>query len=432
MFKIWASKKINCSFMKTDKTYSSCVVVITAAGRGARMNSSVPKQYLKIAGVPILRYTILAFLEHKKVDDIVVVISEEDVELYKEATQGLDLLEPVIGGKTRQESVMRGLESIKYLSPDKVLIHDAVRPFVSKKIISNIIDKLDHSSAVVPAIQIDDTIKKYTNNSKLLWTIDRSDLWRAQTPQGFLYNEIMKYHEIYKDIPFTDDSAIGERAGMTVAIVPGSQYNFKITTQDDYERAKETLVFRDASVKVKKEVRFGIGYDIHIFAEPEGKKPGLKNRQASDATTTIRIAGVDIEFNKRIEAHSDGDVAIHSLMDALLGAVGADDIGTHFPDSDHKFRNIDSRILLKHVMAIVSKAGAKIVNCDLTIVCEKPKLGNYREKMRESLAEILKIDKSRINIKAKTNEKLDAIGAGKAIACHAIAGVELDCYEKEE
>ena len=394
------------------------VALITACGRGNRFNrgEGIPKQYLPLAGLPLLRHSILAFLNHPQIDDVMCVIHPEDIALYEEATAGLDLLNPVFGGDTRQASIRFGLEALREHNPDKVLIHDGVRPFVSKRVINGILEKLETHPAVIPAVAVEDTLKKYSDG-KIEWTLERENLWRAQTPQGFIYEDILNSHIAFKDLNFTDDSALNEYAGIPVAIVPGSQNNFKITTEEDYERAK-----RMASMliqNVKEENRCGSGFDVHAFRERE-----------KDENNLIRICGVDIEFDKKIDAHSDGDVGIHAAMDALLGAIGEGDIGEHFSPTDARWKNIDSREMLKIVKHLLVKKGAKILNLDITIICERPKVLKFKNQMKEQMAEVLGINKSRVNIKATTTEKLGFLGRGEGIAAQAVASIWMAVTEE--
>jgi 2-C-methyl-D-erythritol 4-phosphate cytidylyltransferase/2-C-methyl-D-erythritol 2,4-cyclodiphosphate synthase len=385
------------------------VALITACGRGNRFNrgEGIPKQYLPLAGIPMLRHSIMAFLNHPQVSDVLCVIHPDDIELYEQSTIGLDLLNPVFGGETRQSSIRIGLEELIDYKPNKVLIHDGVRPFVSKRIINGILEKLESHPAVIPAIAVEDTIKKI-GDGKIEWTLERENLWRAQTPQGFLYQDILNSHIAFKDLNFTDDSALNEYAGIPVAIVPGSQNNFKITTEEDYDRAKHMIPFLIDDYR--EETRCGIGFDVHGFRKIE-----------NDEDNFIRLCGTEIEFDKKILAHSDGDVGIHALIDALLGAIGSGDIGEHFPPSEQKWKNCDSREMLKKVYGIIQKSSASILNIDLTIICEKPKILKYKNKMKEELSAILGISSQRINIKATTTEKLGFIGREEGIACQAIA-----------
>lgn len=387
------------------------VALITACGRGNRFNrgEGIPKQYLPLAGTPLLRHSILAFLNNPKIDDVICVIHPDDVALYEEATAGLDLLNPVFGGDSRQASIRLGLETLREYNPSKVLIHDGVRPFVSKRVINGILEKLETHPAVIPAIAVEDTLKKYSDG-KIEWTLERENLWRAQTPQGFIYEDILNSHIAFKDLNFTDDSALNEYAGIPVAIVPGSQNNFKITTEEDYERAQ-----RMASMlikNVKEENRCGSGFDVHGFRAKEEGEDNL-----------VRICGVDVEFDQKIDAHSDGDVGIHALIDALLGAIGEGDIGEHFPPSDAKWKNIDSREMLKIVNHLLIKKGASILNIDITIICEKPRISKFKIQMKEELAKVLNISKARVNVKATTTEKLGFLGREEGIAAQAVASI---------
>lgn len=393
------------------------IALITACGRGNRFNrgEGIPKQYLPIAGKSLLRHSVLAFLNHPKIDDVICIIHPDDVELYEEAVAGLDLLNPVYGSDTRQASIRMGLEALRVSAPDKVLIHDGVRPFVSKRIINGILEKLETHPAVIPAIAVEDTLKKYSDG-KIEWTLERENLWRAQTPQGFIYEDILNSHIAFKDLSFTDDAALNEYAGIPVAIVPGSQNNFKITTEEDYERAGRVAML--SIENVHEETRSGTGFDVHAF----------RDRKAAE-NNFIRLCGVDVEFDRKIQAHSDGDVGIHALIDALLGAVGEGDIGDYFPPSDSRWENCDSCDMLKIVSHLLIKKGAKIVNLDVTLICEKPKVSKLKRKMKEKLAEVLKITADRVNIKATTTEKLGFLGRAEGIAAQASATVRMTIRE---
>lgn len=395
------------------------VALITACGRGNRFNheEGVPKQYMSLAGVPLLRHSILAFLNHKEIDDVICIIHPEDMSLYEEAVKGLDLLNPVFGGQTRQTSIRLGLEALKDYKPEKVLIHDGVRPLVSKRIISGILEKLKTHPAVIPAIAVEDTLKKY-GDGKIEWTLERDNLWRAQTPQGFLYQDILNSHTAFQNLHFTDDAALNEYAGIPVAIVPGSQNNFKITTKEDYERAQREVA--KLLQNVKEEVRCGTGFDVHAFREKEKGENNL-----------IRLGGVDVEFDKKIVAHSDGDVAIHALMDALLGAIGQGDIGDHFSPLDAKWKNSDSCEMLKIVKGFLHKKGARVVNFDLTIIGEEPKISKYKKSMKEKLTKILDISPDQANIKATTTEKLGFLGRKEGIAAQAVASVVMTSIKED-
>lgn len=394
------------------------VALITACGRGNRFNSGegLPKQYMPLAGVPLLRHAILTFLNHKEVDDVICVIHPDDQKLYEETVAGLDLLNPVFGGETRQASIRMGLEALKDYNPDKVLIHDGVRPFVSKRIINGILEKLQTHPAVIPAVPVEDTLKKYSDG-KIEWTLERDNLWRAQTPQGFAFDDILNSHIAFKNLHFTDDAALNEYAGIPVAIVPGSQNNFKITTEEDYERAKSMISVLIQNVK--EETRVGTGFDVHSFRE-----------KTKDENNFIRLGGVDIEFDKKIAAHSDGDVAIHAAMDALLGTISAGDIGELFPPNDNKWKNCNSMEMLKIVSSLVKKRGARVLNLDITIMCERPRVLKHKKAMVTEIAKVLEISGNRINIKATTTEKLGFLGREEGIAAQASAAVLLTTIEE--
>lgn len=389
------------------------VALITACGRGNRFNQGegIPKQYLPLAGAPLLRHSILTFLNHPKISDVICVIHPDDIALYEEAVIGLDLLNPVFGGDTRQSSIRIGLEALREYNPNKVLIHDGVRPFVSKRIINGILEKLETHPAVIPAVPVEDTLKK-TSDGKIEWTLERENLWRAQTPQGFLYQDILNSHVAFKDLHFTDDASLNEYAGIPVAIVPGSQNNFKITTEEDFERAKSLVAMMIPNVR--EENRVGSGFDVH----------GFRKREEGE-NNFIRICGVDVEFDKKIDAHSDGDVGIHAAIDAILGAIGEGDIGEHFPPSDMKWKNIDSREMLKIINHLLKKKGGTILNLDLTLICEKPKISKFKMPMKQMLAEVLGISSTRVSVKATTTEKLGFLGREEGIAAQAVVSIIL-------
>jgi 2-C-methyl-D-erythritol 4-phosphate cytidylyltransferase/2-C-methyl-D-erythritol 2,4-cyclodiphosphate synthase len=389
------------------------VALITACGRGNRFNQGegIPKQYLPLAGAPLLRHPILTFLNHPKISDVICVIHPDDLALYEEAVAGLDLLNPVFGGDTRQASIRLGLEALREYNPNKVLIHDGVRPFVSTRIINGILEKLETHPAVIPAVAVEDTLKK-TSDGKIEWTLERENLWRAQTPQGFLYQDILNSHVAFKDLHFTDDASLNEYAGIPVAIVPGSQNNFKITTEEDYERAKSLVSMMIPNIR--EENRCGSGFDVHGFRAREDGENNL-----------IRICGIDIEFDKKIDAHSDGDVGIHAAIDAILGAIGEGDIGDHFPPTESKWKNADSREMLKTINHLLKKKGGTILNLDLTLICEKPKISKFKNQMKTALAEVLGISTTRVNVKATTTEKLGFLGREEGIAAQAVASIAL-------
>ena len=390
---------------------SKIITLITACGRGLRLGvkDGIPKQYLPIAGMPIIRHSILQFLNHPAVDEVMCVIHPDDIYLYEEAVEGLDLLNPVFGGISRQESIRIGLEALKIQSPTKVLIHDGVRPFISKTIISGIVEKLKTHPAVIPAILVEDTIKKCENGT-IEWTVERDNLWRAQTPQGFDYQDILESHRAFKDLTFTDDAALNEYAGIPVAIIPGSQNNFKITTIEDYHRAEQM-----ATMFIKQNIghpRSGIGFDVHSFRD-----------RMPEEEENIVLGGILVPYHRKIVAHSDGDVLLHAVIDGILGAIAMGDIGELFPPSDEKWRNASSVMMLEKVDYLMKKSGYQIINIDTIVMCEEPKLWKYKPLIKSNIAKILLLQEDQVNVKATTTEKLGFLGRKEGLAVQAIVNI---------
>jgi 2-C-methyl-D-erythritol 4-phosphate cytidylyltransferase / 2-C-methyl-D-erythritol 2,4-cyclodiphosphate synthase len=382
------------------------IAIIVAAGSGERLNSEIPKQYMSLAGEPILRYGVRTFLNHPQIDAVCVVYNPEYRELYKKAVGDLPLISPVSGGKTRQESVLLGLLSVAKYQPTKILIHDAARPLVDNRIISDIVNSLDATNAVIPTLIVDDTIK-ICENGKIINTVPRDKLMRAQTPQGFVYKEIMAAHEEGKGSVCTDDASLFESLGKEVAIIKGSQNNFKITSKEDLQRAE---VIMDSFY----ETRVGMGFDAHKFCAPKQQEGNF-----------IMLCGVAIPHDMSLAGHSDADVGIHAAVDAILGAISAGDIGTHFPPSDNQWKGANSSIFLAHAAKLVRESGANIINIDITLICEKPKILPNRDRMCETIAKILDIEKSRVSVKATTTEGMGFTGRKEGIAAQAIANIKV-------
>lgn len=385
------------------------VALIVAAGRGARAGGDVPKQYADLAGMPVIRQSVKAFFDHPGVDRVRVVIHPADRPLYDSAMAGLDLPDPVTGGETRQQSVYNGLLSMADWHPDRVLVHDAARPFVSAAVIDNVVAALDDADGAVAAIRVVDTLKR-EQDGRIGDTVDRTGLWRAQTPQGFRYDALLAAHEA---IPagdwnrFTDDAAVARHAGLRVVFAQGDEDNIKITTADDLERARQRMNTRhDGSGQV---FRIGQGVDVHRFG---GDGP-------------ITLCGITIPSPHGLLGHSDADVGLHALTDALLGALGDGDIGDHFPPTDPQWRGAPSATFLKFAGERVAQRGGRIINVDLTLICEAPKIGPHRDAMRQAVAELLGIAPDRVGIKATTTEKLGFTGRGEGIAAQAVASVRL-------
>ena len=381
-----------------------CVALILAGGSGTRLGADVPKQYLDLGGRAVLRRSIEAFRNHPAVSAVRVVIGSGDRALYDRAVEGLDLPPPAEGGATRQESGLRGLESLAEFAPDLVLIHDAARPFVDAATIDRVIAALDSHPAALPGVPVADTLKKAEGAPLLVGeTVDRSGLWRAQTPQGFRYADILAAHRAAAGGTLTDDAAVAQHAGLAVAMVLGSEDNYKITTREDLERAARHLGGHMG------EFRTGSGFDVHAFA----------------AGTHVTLCGVDVPHDHGLEGHSDADVAMHALTDAILGAIAEGDIGSHFPPSEAKWKGAPSRVFLEHAAKVVAARGGAISNVDVTIICEVPKVGPHRDAMRASLAGILGIDVGRVAVKATTTEQLGFTGRREGIAAQATATVHL-------
>ena len=381
-------------------------VVILAAGSGTRAQTDVPKQYVALGGVAVLRRAIDAFLRHPDVDHVQVVIAKGDEAHYKAATKGLELPTPVFGGTTRQESVLMGLEALVGLKADITLIHDGARPFPSTELISGIIDKVKHTAAgAIPALPVSDTLKKAVDGT-IEATIDRHGLWQAQTPQGFPLKDIIVAHHKAIGQSLTDDAAIAEAAGISVHICNGSIDNIKITGPDDFKIAEAHL---NGDIE---ETRTGFGVDVHRLVDAGDKKG-------------VTLCGVLLPFDQTLEGHSDADVALHALTDALLGAIAKGDIGDHFPPTSKKWQDAKSEIFLKHAQKLLSDVKGRIINIDITIICEAPKIAPYRAQMRQALSDMLTLPLDRISVKATTSEKLGFMGRGEGILAEAVVNVGL-------
>ena len=385
---------------------SGCIALIVAAGRGNRFGGETPKQYRQLAGKPLLRHSVERFLAHPGVDNVRVVIHMADRDLYDESIEGLELLEPVDGGAERQDSVRLGLESLVEQEPATVLIHDAARPFADGGLITRVIAALDSHAGAIPAVSVHDTLKR-GEDGVITETVERVGLWRAQTPQGFRFSEILEAHRRFAGETLTDDAALAERAGLAVAIVEGSEDNVKVTTQDDLDRAESRFGAT--------EFRTGTGFDVHRFT-------------AGDQVT---LCGVTIPHEAALSGHSDADVGLHALTDALFGALAEGDIGSHFPPSDEQWRGADSAIFLAAAGERVAARGGTIVNVDVTLICERPKIGPHRDAMRQRIAGILAIPVCRVGVKGTTTERLGFPGRGEGIAAQASATVRLTAPDDE-
>ncbi|MDA0664446.1 MAG: bifunctional 2-C-methyl-D-erythritol 4-phosphate cytidylyltransferase/2-C-methyl-D-erythritol 2,4-cyclodiphosphate synthase [Proteobacteria bacterium] len=380
------------------------VALIVAGGRGVRAGGGMPKQYRPLAGRPLLRHTIACFARHPEIDAIRVVIHPDDAALYAAAASGFDLLAPVHGGALRQDSSRNGLESLVEHNPVNVLIHDAARPFADAGVISRVIGALsDDTPAALAALPVSDTLKRADAQARVTGTVDRAALWRAQTPQGFRYAAIIAAHRAMAGRDLTDDAAVAEAAGLAVQLVPGSPDNIKVTMPEDFSYGERYL----AAGATGGEYRTATGFDVHPF------KPG----------DHVMLCGVNVPHDFGLAGHSDSDVGLHALTDALLGTIGAGDIGSHFPPSDPQWRGADSAVFLSHAAKLVNAAGATLRHVDVTLICEVPKIGPHRDAMREKLAAILALPIDRISVKATTTDGLGFLGRREGIAAQAAATV---------
>jgi 2-C-methyl-D-erythritol 4-phosphate cytidylyltransferase/2-C-methyl-D-erythritol 2,4-cyclodiphosphate synthase len=379
------------------------VALVVAAGRGSRFGAGVPKQYAALGGRPLLGHSLEAFARHPRIDRVKAVIHPDDRALYERAAAGLDLLEPAAGGATRQDSVRRGLESLEALAPAAVLIHDGARPFVEAAVIDRVLDALGGAPGAIAALPVTDTLKR-AQNDRIAETIERAGLWRAQTPQGFRFADILAAHRAAETAgpELTDDAAVAERAGLAVALVEGAPDNIKVTTGDDLLRAERWLAGAT-------ETRVGQGFDVHRFA------PG----------DHVMLCGLRVPHEAGLKGHSDADVGLHALTDAILGALGAGDIGVHFPPSDARWKDTDSAVFLTHARDLVAARGGRIAHVDVTLVCERPRIGARRVEMVARLAELLGIEAERVSVKATTTEGLGFTGRGEGIAAQATATLSL-------
>lgn len=381
---------------------STCVALIVAAGSGERFGGDRPKQYQDLGGKTILRRTIEAYARHPAITGIQIVIQPTHRSFYDASVAGLALPAPITGGADRQTSVRLGLEALAATPPDFVMIHDAARPLIDAETIDRVRAALyDHVGAIA-AIPVSDTLKR-GQNGLVAGTVDRAGLWRAQTPQAFRFTAILKAHRTLIDAGLTDDAAVAEHAGLDVALVPGNPDNFKVTTTDDLFRANRIL---GATLC---DIRTGSGFDVHRFGNG----------------SHVVLCGVAVPHDHGLLGHSDADVGLHALTDAILGAIGAGDIGSHFPPSDDRWRGADSAVFLRHAVALVAKRGGVIANVDVTLICERPRIGPHRPAMVARIAELLAIDADRVSVKATTTEKLGFTGRAEGIAAQATATIRL-------
>jgi 2-C-methyl-D-erythritol 4-phosphate cytidylyltransferase/2-C-methyl-D-erythritol 2,4-cyclodiphosphate synthase len=389
---------------------ANTAALIVAAGRGTRANSGeIPKQYQSVGGQPILARAIRAFLDHPSVANVQVVIGHGHEGLYERAApRNAKLLPPVTGAQSRQGSVRAGLAALAAHRPDRVLIHDAARPFVSGGLISRVAAGLGKADAVVPTLPVANTLKRVAEDA-VVETVSRDNLAAAETPQGFAFAAIQAAHERAASaaMEFTDDAAVAEWAGLPVVAVPGDPSNMKLTTADDIAAADHRLLAEE--VFRLGDVRVGIGYDVH----PLG------------AGSEVMLGGVSIPHTRGLIGHSDADVVLHAVTDAILGALGEGDIGQHFPSTDDRWKGVSSDGFLADAVGRVRARQGIIAHLDIAYVGEGPKIAPYREAIRASIAGIAGIGIDRVGLKATTNEGLGFIGRGEGAAAHAVATIRL-------
>ena len=393
--------------------------LIVAAGRGHRIGGPLPKQYRQLAGRAVLAHSVQRFAAHARVDRVRVVINLADRPLYDEAVResasaaDATLLAPVAGGATRQESVRNGLESFADAPPELVLIHDGARPLVSGVVIDGALDTLEGHEGALPALAVSDSLKRAAPGSTLVTgAVAREGLWRAQTPQGFRYPAILDAHRAAAGDNLTDDAAVAEQAGLAVALTLGDEDNLKITTEQDFARAERILAAQDGRAVAAAQVFetcVGMGFDVHRFG------PG----------DHLMLGGVAVPHAQGVVSHSDGDVVLHAIVDAVLGALAAGDIGTHFPPSDEAWRDAESARFAAHALALLTERGGRLSHVDVTVICQRPKIGPHRQAILARLADVLGLDPGRISLKATTTERLGFTGRGEGIAAQAVATVRL-------
>ena len=365
--------------------------IVVAAGQGLRAGQPVPKQFALWRGKPVLRHSVEALME-QGAQRIVIAIPEGAVNLAEAALSGLDRVETIFGGETRQLSVSRALESLANEAPDSVLIHDAARPDLPAEVTERLLASLGDHEGAIPVLPVVDSLA-VDRDGLMDGTADRETLKRVQTPQAFRFASILAAHRAWKgELTAGDDAQVLRGAGKSVALVPGHERLAKLTFAEDF-------------TPMTPQIRTGLGYDVHRLVTGE----------------ELWLGGVRIEHDKGLSGHSDADVALHALTDALLGAIGDGDIGSHFPPSDPQWKGARSSQFLEHAAKLVAAQGYAVGNVDLTIICEEPKIGPHRPAMRQRIADLLGVDIDRVSVKATTTERLGFTGRGEGIAAQAIA-----------
>ncbi|MCP3029540.1 bifunctional 2-C-methyl-D-erythritol 4-phosphate cytidylyltransferase/2-C-methyl-D-erythritol 2,4-cyclodiphosphate synthase [Halobacillus sp. A5] len=379
--------------------------IVLAAGQGKRMQTGQNKQFLMINELPLIIHTVTVFVQDSWCSEIILVTNKQEYSQMKEVLQQHGLEEQITlagGGLERQDSVYEGLQTVR-LTDQPVFIHDGARPFVKREHLHQLAEVVRERKAGLLAVPVTDTIKQKQQDR--LTTLDRHSLWAAQTPQAFDYSLILSAHEKARSQHYygTDDASLVERLGGEVVVVEGSYDNMKLTTPEDLAKA-QTYAAKDRKVVNDSMIRIGQGFDVHQFAE--GRK--------------CIVGGVEIPHEQGLLGHSDADVLLHTIADACLGAIGEGDIGRHFPDTDHAYKDADSRILLQRVWEFVTKQGYELGNLDCTVIAQAPKMAPYVEQIQQNIAELLNSEPARVNVKATTTEKLGFTGRKEGMAAQAV------------
>ncbi len=374
-----------------------CVALLLAAGSGARVGGGLPKQYRPIAGLSMLSRSISAMQRCPAVAAVQVVIGAGHGALYEAATAGLCLPPPVVGGATRQASVRRGLEALAYDPPAFVLVHDAARPFASPALVARVVEALAGAEAVLPVVPVVDTLKRLDGAGAAMTEVAREALVRAQTPQGFRFATLLAAHRRHEDVVCTDDSGVVAQDGVVVQTVVGEEENIKVTTEEDLLRAEASLAGRPRRYVT------GTGFDVHAFA----------------AGRRLMLCGIPVPHDRGLAGHSDADVALHAVTDALFGALADGDIGSHFPPSDPHWKDASSELFLRYALARLVARGGRLEHVDLTIIGERPKIGPHRSALRQSLAAITGLPLEAVGVKATTTERLGFCGREEGLAAQA-------------
>lgn len=386
------------------KSHPIIAALIVAAGKSQRLGHSVPKPYIRIDGHPILAYSVDKFKSNPRIHKIAVVIADLDREHFAAAIGGDTAIDFVIGGNTRQESVLFGLQHFAEMNPkpDFILIHDAARPNFHGGDIDRIIDHLIHNpeTGVTLGQKIADSIHRVNAVQFHQDSMERDGVWAAQTPQSFAFDQIFRAHKKMHQVPYSDDVALAKSCGIPVKFIESSGDNYKITYPSDLERLRSTM-------QTQMTTKTGFGYDVHPLIDGNN----------------ICLGGIKIIHNKTLSGHSDADVVLHAIVDALLGTCAGGDIGVHFPPSDPQWKDKPSSIFVQKAREMVLAKGGQIINVDVCIIAEEPKITPYRAMMQSNIAELLHIPADAVNIKATTSEKMGFVGRGEGIAVHAVANV---------